>query len=104
MDLAAVAAGPATDTRGLVGRRPLPYGQVSDQLFTMDATASVSWSRYEVRVQSTNLLNTQYRLGEYNFASDFHSQAQPTLVPERAFTAGAPRGVFLTVGINLGGS
>ena len=41
--------------------------------------------------------------GEYNNASDFNSQAQPTLVPERTFTAGAPRGVFATFGINFGG-
>ncbi len=87
-----------------VGRRPLPYGQVSDSIFTIDAAAVLSWSRYELRLVSTNLLDTQYRLGEYNFASDFHSQPQPSLVPERAFTAGAPRGVFLTLGVNIGGS
>jgi TonB family protein len=87
-----------------VGRRPLPYGQVSDSLFTLDASAMLSWSHYQLRVLSTNLLGTQYRLGEYNFASDFHSQPQPTLVPERAFTAGAPRGVFVTLGFNFGGA
>ncbi len=87
-----------------VGRRPLPYGEVSDQIFTIDASAILSWSHYELRLSSTNLLNTQYRLGEYDYASDFHSQPQPTLVPEREFTAGAPRAVFLTLGINFGGS
>jgi TonB family protein len=87
-----------------VGRRPLPYGEVSDQIFTIDASAILSWSHYELRLMSTNLLNTQYRLGEYNYPSDFHSQPQPTLVPERAFSAGAPRGMFLTLGINFGGS
>jgi TonB family protein len=87
-----------------VGRRPLPYGQVSDQIFTVDASAVLSWSRYDLRLVSTNLLNTQYRLGEFNFASDFHSQPQPSLVPERAFAAGAPRGVFVTIGVNIGGS
>jgi TonB family protein len=87
-----------------VGRRPLPYGEVSDQIFTIDASAILSWSHYELRLASTNLLNTQYRLGEYDYASDFHSQPQPTLVPEREFTAGPPRAMFLTLGINLGGS
>jgi len=84
--------------------KPLPYGQVSDQIITVDASAVLSWSRYDVRLVSTNLLDTQYRLGEFNFASDFHSQPQPSLVPERAFTAGAPRGVFVTLGVNIGGS
>ena len=87
-----------------VGRRPLPYGQVSDQVLAIDASAVLSWSRYDLRLVSTNLLDTQYRLGEFNFASDFHSQPQPSLVPERGFAAGAPRGVFVTFGVNIGGS
>jgi iron complex outermembrane receptor protein len=86
-----------------VGRRPLPYGEVSQDILTIDASAVLSWSHYELRLVSTNLLNTQYRLGEYNYASDFKSQPLPTLVPERTFTAGAPRGVFATFGINFGG-
>jgi hypothetical protein len=87
-----------------VGPRPLPYGQVSDDIFTLDGSASLSWGGYQLRIVSTNLLNTQYRLGEFNYASDFHSQSQPpTLVPERTFTAGAPRGVFATFAINFGG-
>jgi iron complex outermembrane recepter protein len=86
-----------------VGPRPLPYGQVSGDIFTIDASASLSWANLQLRLVSTNLLDTQYRLGEYNYASDFHSQPQPTLVPERTFTAGAPRGVFATFGITFGG-
>ena len=57
----------------------------------------------EVGIVSTNLLDNKYRLGEYNYASDFHSQQQPTLVPQRTFAAGAPRGVFATFGITFGG-
>ena len=82
----------------------MPYGQVSDPIFTLDASAVLSWSRFELRLVATNLLGTRYRLGEYDFASDFHGQPQPSLVPERAFTAGAPRGLFVTLGANLGGS
>lgn len=87
-----------------VGRRPLPYGEVSQSILTVDTSASLAWSHYDLRVVSTNLLDNRYRLGEYNYASDFHSQPQPTLVPERAFTAGAPRGVYLSLGINFGGA
>jgi TonB family protein len=87
-----------------VGRRPLPYGEVSDRILTVDASAVLSWSHYELWLSSTNILNTQYRLGEYDYASDFHSQPQPTLVPGREFAAGAPRAVFVSVGISLGGS
>jgi iron complex outermembrane receptor protein len=86
-----------------VGPRALPFGQQSQDIFTVDASANVSWTRYEVGVMATNLFDTRYRLGEFNYASDFHSQPQPTLVPERHFTAGAPRGVFGTFAINFGG-
>jgi len=87
-----------------VGPRPLPYGQRSDDIFTIDLSATVAWTRYEVGLMSTNLLDSRYRLGEYNFASDFHSQPEPTLVPQRLFSAGAPRGVFATFAINFGGT
>jgi TonB family protein len=87
-----------------VGRRPLPYGEVSSTLFTIDASASAEWANYQLRLHATNLLDTQYRLGEYNYASDFHSQPQPTLVPDRTFAAGPPRALFLTLGFNFGGA
>jgi TonB family protein len=87
-----------------VGPRPLPYGQRSQDIFTVDLSATVSWTHYEVGLMSTNLLDSRYRLGEYNFASDFHSQPQPTLVPQRLFSAGAPRGIFATVAVNFGGA
>jgi TonB family protein len=86
-----------------VGRRPLPYGEVSSTIFTIDASASAEWAGFQLRFAATNLLDTQYRLGEYNYASDFHSQPQPTLVPDRTFAAGPPRALFLTLGFNFGG-
>jgi iron complex outermembrane recepter protein len=88
-----------------VGQRPLPYGQNSEDTFTIDASGTLAWKAFEVGVIVTNLLGTQYRLGEYNFASDFRSTSQPpTLVPERMFSAGAPRQIFATFGINFGGA
>ena len=88
-----------------VGPRPLPYGELSEDIFTIDASRDARVVALRARASSaTNLLDTQYRLGEYNYASDFHSQPQPTLVPERTFTAGAPRGIFATFAINFGGA
>jgi outer membrane receptor protein involved in Fe transport len=77
---------------------------VSQPIFTVDASVGLSWTHYELRLAATNLLDRRYRLGEYNQASDFHSQPQPTLVPERAFTAGAPRALVLGIGVNFGGT
>ncbi len=87
-----------------VGRRALPFGQRSDEIFTVDASASVGWwHMFEVAIVATNLFDRQYRLSEFNYASDFRSAAQPTLVPARHFSAGAPRGLFLTLTATFGG-
>jgi iron complex outermembrane receptor protein len=92
-----------------VGPRALPFGERSDAVLTVDSSATLNVSRYEFGLTVSNLLGSQYRLGEYNFASDFHSasgasaSAQPTLVPQRTFTAGAPRAIFGSFAINFGG-
>ncbi|MEP7049432.1 MAG: TonB family protein [Pseudomonadota bacterium] len=95
-----------------VGPRELPFGERSDAVFTLDSSATVSVSHYEFGLTVSNLFGSQYRLGEYNFASDFRSnnhvsspaRAQPTLVAERTFTAGAPRAIFGSFAINFGGT
>jgi len=87
-----------------VGRRALPYGQRSDVISVLDANLEATWRWLTVGVSCTNLLDTQYRLGEYNYASDFHSDGSyPTLVPERHFSAGAPRQLLFSLAVNLGG-
>jgi iron complex outermembrane recepter protein len=84
-----------------VGPRALPYGERSDPVFTIDASASATWDRYRLGLEASNLLDTRYRLGEYNYASDFHSQAEPTLTIARQFTAGAPRTILLKLEVHL---
>jgi iron complex outermembrane recepter protein len=84
-----------------VGQRPLPYNEQSDRIFTLDGSASLTWDRYKVGLDVSNLLDTRYRLGEYNYASDFRNDAQPTLTISRAFTAGAPRTVLLHLEVRL---
>jgi iron complex outermembrane receptor protein len=88
-----------------VGPRALPYGERSDTIFTLDSSATVDWSHYQLGLTVTNLLGTQYRDDEFNYASDFKSpKSQPTLVPERTFTAGAPRAIYGSFAINFGGA
>lgn len=87
-----------------IGRRPLPYNEMGDPIFTVDASATVGWRRFELSLEATNLLDRRYRLGEYNYASNFQGPDHlPTLVPVRHFTAGAPRMVFLSLAITFGG-
>jgi hypothetical protein len=85
----------------LVGPRALPYGERSDPIFTIDGSASLAWARYRLGVKASNLLDTRYRLGEYNYRSDFQSQAGPTLTVARHFTAGAPRSVVFQLEVTL---
>ena len=90
-----------------VGRRPLPYGELSDATFLSDASLGAVWSVWGVRLSAQNLFNAEYKLGEYNYASYFPHPGgynQPTLAPERSFTAGAPRQIMLTLSATLGGS
>jgi TonB family protein len=86
-----------------VAPRPLPQGEFSNPIFTLDLNATLGIWLFDVGFIATNLLDNQYRLGEYNYASDFHSQAFPTLVPVRQFSAGAPRSLFFTISVNFGG-
>jgi hypothetical protein len=81
----------------------LPYGERSDVIYLSDLSVGAGWNLVEVRLSAQNLFDSRYRLGEYNYASNFHTAPEPTLVPQRAFTAGAPRTVMLTVSATLGG-
>lgn len=84
-----------------VGPRALPFGERSDTIFTIDGSASLAWNRYKLGIKASNLLDPQYRLGEYNYRSDFHSQGEPTLTVARHFTAGSPRIVLFQVEVTL---
>jgi iron complex outermembrane receptor protein len=95
-----------------VGRRPLPYGEVGDITFLSDASVGLGWSVWNVRLTGQNLFGSEYKLGEYNYASSFcvpgsgcpGRAAEPTLAPERSFTAGAPRTIMLSLSATLGGA
>ena len=88
-----------------VGRRALPFGQRSDIIFVTDVNGEVNWRNFTLGLSATNLFNTQYRLAEFNYASDFRtSPGFPTLVPARMFSAGAPRQLMLTLTVNVGGA
>jgi iron complex outermembrane receptor protein len=89
-----------------VGPRPLPYGARSDTIFTIDASATLRWWLFETGFSAQNLLDTKYRLGEYNYASYFPlpgtQQPFSTLVPVRHFTAGPPLTFLWSFAIHYG--
>jgi iron complex outermembrane receptor protein len=85
------------------GHRPLPVGGIGDEIFTLDATLSFTWRWLQLGVTGTNLTNNQYRLGEYDYVSNFHTQPQASLTPVRMFSAAPPLGVFGTLAVHFGG-
>jgi len=87
-----------------VGRRALPYGERSDAIAVLDASARVATRSVELALTSTNLANAQYRQAEYNFTSDFRSAGYPTLVASRHFAAGEPRAVYATLTLRWEGT
>jgi TonB family protein len=93
-----------------VGQRPLPFSALSGTIFTIDTNATLAWKNYEIGLVVTNLLDTKYRLSEFNYVSNFNATGPgaptgaPSYVPSRLFTAGAPRGVFGTFTVNFGGA
>ncbi len=86
-----------------VGVRSLPNGQSSDPYVLVDASARLNWQAFELGLTASNLFDVKYRLSEFTFASDFLTPTRPNLAPERSFTAGAPRMLFLSLAATLGG-
>ncbi|MDB4944748.1 MAG: Outer rane receptor protein [Labilithrix sp.] len=86
-----------------VGRRPLPFGEESNTIFTTDVAASLEVRAVRFGISCTNLFDRRYRVAELNYVSDFRSQGYPSLVAARHFTAGEPRAVFATFTLTFGG-
>ena len=85
-----------------VGKRPLPENERSNEIATIDAAADVRYGAVRFGLSCTNLTDRVYRLSEYNYASDFHSQPYPTRVAARHFIAGEPRAVYATLTFTFG--
>jgi iron complex outermembrane recepter protein len=86
-----------------VGARPLPFNEESQTTFLVDAGASVKWRALSLGIITTNLFHRKYRLGEYNYSSDFRSQPYATLVAARHFSAGEPRAIYGTLTVTIDG-
>jgi hypothetical protein len=88
-----------------LGPRPLPYGQASAPVFLLDASAGIAWRPLKLSVVMNNVIGSEYHVGDYNYASYFpHNGVPPfpSLVPARAFAAGAPRQVLVSLSGTVG--
>ncbi len=89
---------------GWMAGRPLPFEQLGQAQWRLDAGLSARWGMVEVGLQVTNLLDQPYREAEFYYASNFTGpQAASSALPALHIVAGAPRTALLTLAIELGG-
>ena len=84
-----------------LSRRPLPYGQFSDPVHLLDASAGLRWSIVELGVEAFNILARRYATTVYSFVSDWHTQQVPSRLPARHFAAGPPTTVLGTLTLSF---
>lgn len=84
-----------------VGPRPLPYGESSAPIALLEAAVGVELGAVAVSIEGSNLLNLQFRDGEFVYASDFDPSNGTSTIPRRHFTAGQPLTVQGTVTLDF---
>ncbi|PKN31392.1 MAG: hypothetical protein CVU63_24175 [Deltaproteobacteria bacterium HGW-Deltaproteobacteria-20] len=98
--LGTVAGAPVQGHLGLgltlLGRRPLPYGQMGHDVVLADAAARARWRALEISLEVFNLMDTGWYDGEFVYASSESRGAVASRVPQRHVTVGAPRTAWLT--------
>jgi TonB family protein len=86
-----------------ISPRALLFGEQGAAVFVTDAACAVAVGAVELGVVLQNLFDSQYRLSEYNYVSEFRQNAAaPNLLPVRHFAAGAPRSVLFTLTLRSG--
>ncbi|MFW2390548.1 MAG: TonB-dependent receptor domain-containing protein [Polyangiales bacterium] len=84
-----------------IGSRPLPFSQSASPFSLLDLSARLSWWFLELGFQVFNLLDKQYAGNEFVFVSDWNPDATGSRIPARHISAGRPRTLFFTIGIQL---
>jgi len=77
--------------------RDLAFGARGQAFAVVDAMARRSWQSFALELQIDNLLNSQWRESEFQFASRFDPAAPPSQLPRLHFAPGRPLGARLVV-------
>ena len=92
----------------VLSSRPLPYGEQSEPVGLLDASAGIEWHGIDLGVDVYNATNSRYASVEYAFASDWQDPTftnQPggltSRLPARHFTAGQPLTVMVQLGVQI---
>jgi hypothetical protein len=82
-------------------RRPLPYGEFGHDVFLVSASAGVRLREVALGVDVFNLLDARWYDGEFVYPSRFDPHGQPSLLPARHVSVGAPRSVLVSLSVYL---
>jgi TonB family protein len=92
----------------VLSSRPLPYGEHSEPVGLLDASAGVEWHGVELGVDVYNATNSRYAAVEYAYASDWQDPTfsnQPdgltSRLPARHFAAGQPLTVMAQLSVQI---
>lgn len=80
-----------------LGPRPIPDGFTTTPALVVDLTSTLRWQKWGVSLDVDNVLGSNWRDGEFVYASDWRQDDQTSQLPARHFTAGAPRAARLAV-------
>jgi iron complex outermembrane recepter protein len=83
-----------------LGERPLPFAQMGHDVFLVDATAALEWSRLQLSLEAFNVLGARWYDGEFAYASSFGGRSA-SLVPTRHVSVGAPRSLLLSLQLTI---
>lgn len=73
-----------------IAARPLPHGATGSASVQVDATLGYHWPRYRLDFAVENVLNQEWREGEYHHASNWRRNQSADQLPVLHFTAGSP--------------
>lgn len=73
-----------------LGARPLAFGATAAPGVMLDISANYRWEWLEAGLQMSNALNTDWRAGEYNFASWWDQSRSRSQLPAIHIAAGTP--------------
>jgi iron complex outermembrane recepter protein len=84
-----------------IGPRPLPYDEYSNAVALVDARLGLRWRWIELVFDVQNVLDSQWRDGEFVYSSRWDNSQAVSVIPARHFTAGPPRTLLVTLEVHL---
>ena len=85
----------------VIGPRPLPFGLESDTIVQLQFVTKVDIGPVFVRIDINNLLNQQWKDGQFVYSSTFDPSQGKQLLPQLHYTAGQPLRLLVSLGVRV---